>query len=204
VNELNHRVKNTLATVQSISAQTFRGDAASASAREAFEGRLMALSRAHDVLTRENWEGAALREIVDQAVLPYETSTGTARFVIEGPNARLQPRGALALAMALQELATNASKYGSLSSSDGQVLIRWSMEAATPRRLRLVWEETGGPVVERPAHRGFGTRMIERTLAQDLGGEVRIEFRPTGVICTIHVLLPDHDTFDPVQGIVFG
>ncbi len=204
VNELNHRVKNTLATVQSISAQTFRGDVTSAPARQAFEARLMALSRAHDVLTRENWEGASLREIVDVAVSPYAGPEGTARFLVEGPHVRLQPRMALALAMALQELATNASKYGALSSAAGRVGIRWSLEEAGGRRLRLAWEESGGPAVAVPGHRGFGTRLVERSLAQDLDGEVRIEFKATGVVCRIDAPLPDRGAFDPADGIVFG
>jgi PAS domain S-box-containing protein len=204
VNELNHRVKNTLATVQSIAAQTFRGDVTSASAREAFEARLMALSRVHDVLTRENWEGASLREIVDGAVSPYVGADGTAFFLVEGPLVWLPPRMALALAMALQELATNASKYGALSSETGRVTIRWRLAKAGARRLQLVWEEFGGPAVAVPGRRGFGTRLIERSLAQDLDGEVRIEFRPGGVVCTIDAPLPDHGAFDPVEGIVFG
>jgi two-component sensor histidine kinase len=201
VNELNHRVKNTLATVQSISAQTFRGDVTSDPARQAFEARLLALSRAHDVLTRENWEGASLREIVDGAVSPYGGQDGTPWFLIEGPHVRLPPHIALALAMALQELATNAAKYGALSSEAGRVAIRWSLEDRGGQRLRLAWEESGGPPVSVPKHRGFGTRLIERSLAQDLHGGVRIEFRPGGVVCTIDALLPERGAF---EGIVFG
>jgi PAS domain S-box-containing protein len=204
VNELNHRVKNTLATVQSISAQTFRGDAASAPARDAFEARIMALSRAHDVLTRENWEGAALQEIVDQAVAPYAGTTGSPRILIEGPHVRLQPRTALALAMALQELATNALKYGALSTAAGRVEIRWTLEEADIPRLRLIWEEIGGPLVRSPERRGFGTRLIERSLAQDLDGEVTIAFRPGGVVCAVDAPLPSRRSLDPMEGIVFG
>jgi PAS domain S-box-containing protein len=135
-NELNHRVKNTLATVQSIAAQTLRNAGTAAEARDAFEGRLLALSRAHDVLTRENWEGAELREIATQAVEPYgEGHEGQIRLV--GPRVRLPPRMALSLAMVLQELATNAAKYGALSDPTGEIAITWTIQGETPARLRL-------------------------------------------------------------------
>ncbi|MCB5176960.1 PAS domain-containing sensor histidine kinase [Microvirga lenta] len=184
INELNHRVKNTLATVQSITSQTLRTSETAAEAREAIEGRLIALSRAHDVLTRENWEGADLYEIVEQAVAPY-SSQGEDRLHLKGPEVRLPPRTALSLAMMLQELATNAVKYGALSSSAGEIRIAWEVDPAEPPQLQLRWEESGGPPVQAPTRRGFGTRLIERSLAQDLGGDVRIVFAPTGVVCTV-------------------
>jgi PAS domain S-box-containing protein len=185
INELNHRVKNTLATVQSITSQTLRNAATAQSAKDALEGRLLALSRTHDVLTRENWESAELREIVAQAVEPYR-GHGKDRFHLEGTRVRLPPRMALALAMALQELATNAVKYGALSNATGTIRITWKVDdLQSPARLHLRWEESGGPPVVAPTRRGFGTRLIERSLAQDLGGEVRIEFVPTGVTCTV-------------------
>jgi two-component sensor histidine kinase len=153
-------------------------------ARESFEARLMALSRAQDVLTRENWEGAGLDEIVAQAIEPYR-GEGEGRFGVDGPQVRLLPRTALALAMALQELATNAVKYGALSNAAGRVRIAWTLDRSNdPPRLRLCWEETGGPPVQAPTRRGFGSRLIERSLAQDLEGEVRMTFAPTGVTCT--------------------
>jgi PAS domain S-box-containing protein len=189
VNELNHRVKNTLATVQSIAAQSFRGGVTSSQAREAFEARLLALSRAHDVLTRENWESAELQKIVEGAVSPYAGPDGAGRFEIQGPQIRLQPQAALALAMAVQELATNALKYGALSVDTGRVLIKWRVEDVGTRRLLLEWEETDGPAVEAPTYRGFGTRLIERSLAHDLGGQVRLEFRRGGVVCLFDVPL---------------
>ncbi len=145
----------------------------------------MALSRAHDVLTRENWEGASLYQVVAQAVAPY-SSPGEDRLHLRGPRVRLPPRTALALAMALQELATNAVKYGALSNETGEIRIAWSVKrAGAPPRLRLRWEEAGGPPVSPPERRGFGTRLIERSLAQDLDGEVRITFEPDGVVCTV-------------------
>ncbi|MDQ4135944.1 MAG: PAS domain-containing protein [Pseudomonadota bacterium] len=189
INELNHRVKNTLATVQSVASQSLRGARSPEEARAALESRLLALSRAHDVLTRENWESAGLKEIVTQAMLPF-TSTRAGRVHTSGPDVRLPPRTALAIAMALQELATNAVKYGALSREAGNVEIRWTATTSEERRLHLTWEERGGPPVTPPKRRGFGTRLIERSLAQDLNGRVVIAFEPTGLICTVDAALP--------------
>ena len=185
INELNHRVKNTLATVQSIAAQTLRNAQSPNQAREEFEVRLFALSRAHDVLTRENWIGADLREIIDGAVQPYR-SWGGSRVRIKGPEVRLLPQTALALAMALHELATNAVKYGALSNASGQVDIAWTVLSGDQHeRILMRWKESGGPPVQPPTRRGFGTRLIERSLAHDLGGEATIDFASEGVVCTI-------------------
>jgi PAS domain S-box-containing protein len=185
INELNHRVKNTLATVQSVAMQTLRNATGMEQARDDFEGRLIALSRAHDVLTRENWEGASLREIVHQAIEPYRRE-GEKRFKTTGGPVRLPPRMALALAMAVQELATNAVKYGALSNDTGRVEIAWQLaRAGDVPRLRLRWSETGGPAVAPPTRRGFGSRLIERSLARDLDGEVKLEFAPAGLVCTV-------------------
>jgi two-component sensor histidine kinase len=171
--------------VQSIASQTLRNAETAAEAREAIEGRLFALSRAHDVLTRENWEGASLRAIVAEAIAPYSDRRED-RLHLSGPDVRLPPRMALALAMALQELATNAVKYGALSNDMGQIRIQWALDRTTqPRRLSLHWQERGGPPVQAPKRRGFGTRLIERSLSQDLDGDVRIAFEPGGVICTV-------------------
>jgi PAS domain S-box-containing protein len=188
INELNHRVKNTLATVQSIASQTLRNSETAQEAKAAIEGRLIALSRAHDVLTRENWEGADLYEIVAQAVAPY-SSQGEDRLHLEGPKVRLPPRTALSLAMMLQELATNAVKYGALSNASGVIRMVWRVEKSRPAHLHLRWEESVGPPVQVPSRRGFGTRLIERSLAQDLGGDVQIAFAPTGVVCTVNAPL---------------
>ncbi|WP_264046976.1 sensor histidine kinase [Methylobacterium flocculans] len=189
IDELNHRVKNTLATVQSIATQTLRNAATTEDARDALETRLLALSRAHDVLTRENWEGADLSDIIAQAIAPYDPQDG-GRFRVGGPDVRLLPRTALALAMALQELATNAVKYGALSSPAGHVEIAWTMGADDPKpRLNLRWSEKGGPTVVMPKRRGFGSRLIERNLARDLDGKVEIAFVPQGVTCTVNAPL---------------
>jgi two-component sensor histidine kinase len=180
INELNHRVKNTLATVQSIAAQTLRGAKVDAPVQKAFEARLIALSNAHNTLTRESWEGAEIGQIIAQATAPHAAA---GRIRLEGLPMRLPPRVALAIAMAMHELATNAAKYGALSSGEGRVSIAWSCTASGD--LALTWRETGGPEVTAPRHRGFGTRLIERSLAHDLDGTVDLQFEPAGVVCTI-------------------
>lgn len=185
IGELNHRVKNTLATVQSIASQTLRNSPSVDHASEAIESRLIALSQVHNVLTDRSWAHVGLHDIVAQAVEPYR-SRGENRIHVQGPGLQVPPRVALALAMALQELTTNAVKYGALSNGTGQIRVHWTLNgASSPPRLRLLWEETEGPPVQKPARRGFGTRLIERSLAQELGGEVRIEFFPGGVVCSV-------------------
>jgi two-component sensor histidine kinase len=185
LNELNHRVKNTLATVQSIVSQTLRNAPTPLEARALIEQRMIALSRAHDVLTREKWEGADLHAIVEQALAPFRDEKQD-RVHVRGPGVRLSPRMALDLAMALHELATNAVKYGALSDASGTISLTWTVDRqSAPPHLKLRWKERDGPPVEPPIRRGFGTRLIERSLAQDFGGEARIEFAPTGVVCTV-------------------
>jgi PAS domain S-box-containing protein len=185
VNELNHRVKNTLATVQSISAQSLRGAATVEEARGAFEARLMALSRAHDILTRQNWEGASLRSIAVEVLEPYRDRWAD-RFRIDGPDVWVRPASAVSIAMGLHELATNAVKYGALASDRGHVQVCWAIEEEMGReRVRLTWTEHGGPPVKPPSSKGFGMRLIQRSLAADLGGETRLDFRPEGVVCTL-------------------
>ena len=183
INELNHRVKNTLATVQSIAFQSLRSAETMDHASQRLESRLMALARVHDVLTRESWDSAELRTIVHQAISPFE-SVGLQRFRLSGPPIRLPPRQALPLSMAIHELLTNALKYGALSLASGQVSIAWDVDAGGTE-LAFRWDENGGPPVEPPSARGFGTRLIERGLAQELGGSVAIEFDPSGVTCAI-------------------
>jgi two-component sensor histidine kinase len=185
IDELNHRVKNTLTTVQSIASQTLRNAPTIEHASSAIESRLIALSQVHNVLTTESWADVGLHSIVAQAVEPYR-SRGENRIHVQGPPVQIPPRMALALAMALQELVTNAVKYGALSNGIGQIRVHWKLNGARPDgRLHLIWEETEGPPVHKPSRRGFGTRLIERSLAQDLDGDVRIEFAPTGVVCSV-------------------
>jgi two-component sensor histidine kinase len=176
IHELNHRVKNTLATVQSIAMQSLRGAAGDGEAFDLFTSRLMALGWAHDVLNRENWEGADLDEVIRRMVAVHEPG----RFTLEGPSVRLAPNKAVALAMALHELATNAVKYGALSSPEGRVDIRWAVEGEGAA-LTLSWRERDGPPVAQPTHRGFGSRLIERSLAAELGGRASLVFAPRGV-----------------------
>jgi PAS domain S-box-containing protein len=191
INELNHRVKNTLTTVQSIIFQTLRNAPTAEDAQTALASRLIALSKAHDVLTRESWEAASLHQIVSEAMEPFRAH-GENRIQFAGPQIRLPPSMALAVAMALQELATNAVKYGALSNEAGEVGIRWRVdETDSPAHLHLRWEESGGPPVRPPNRRGFGTRLIERSLAGDLHGEAKIEFASTGLVCTITAPVPD-------------
>ncbi|WP_243367552.1 sensor histidine kinase [Microvirga solisilvae] len=196
VNELNHRVKNTLATVQSLAVQSFYkfGLAPSddvGTARTAFEARLFALSRAHDVLTRENWEGANLSDVVREACAPFlNQRDDEGRIEIEGASLRLPPAMSLSLSMAIHELCTNALKYGALKTSSGRIRISWSsVSEGDGTRLVLRWEEQGGPPVSPPRRTGFGSRLIQKGLARELNGTAQIAYEPTGVVCTIDVPL---------------
>lgn len=192
IDELNHRVKNTLSTVQSIVWQALRFASDPEAIREAIGSRLLALSRSHDLLTRENWESAGLRDVVTDALEPFRVSDGWAeRIVIKGKDIRIPPATALALGLAFNELATNAVKYGAFSNATGSVLIEWTCEA-TPegRRLILRWQEKGGPRVEPPSRKGFGSRMIEQGLAHELQGTVELVYPPDGVVCTMNIPMP--------------
>jgi two-component sensor histidine kinase len=187
INELNHRVKNTLATVQSLAAQTFRGETQTRAFGQ-FESRLVALSSAHDVLTEENWEGADLRELIERTISPI--CVNPQRIDISGPALRLRPKVALSLSMAFHELCTNAVKYGALVDGCGRIKIGWEAhEVDSERRLHLRWEESGGPKVEKPQHKGFGSRLLERALCHELGTQVELTFAPTGVVCEIETPL---------------
>lgn len=190
LNELNHRVKNTLATVQSITAQTLRTSAVDAEVRSRIDSRLVALSDAHNLLTDHSWEGATLSEVVAMALRPHR-SVREERIEAEGPEVHLSSKTALAIAMALHELATNAIKYGALSNETGTVSLRWKIEAGSSEpRLRMVWVEADGPPVEPPSRKGFGSRLIERGLAAELGGFVQLSHPPSGTTCTIDAPLP--------------
>jgi PAS domain S-box-containing protein len=183
VHELNHRVKNNLATVQALAMQTLRGTESLPQARQAFLSRLMALAGAHDILTREGWDRAHLAEIAEGAVRHF--GGGSDRLRVHGPPVTLNAKSALALSMALHELSTNAVKYGALSTPEGGVDLAWRVEEGPEARLLLTWTERDGPPVTPPQTRGFGSRLLERGLASELRGSVRLEFRPAGVICTI-------------------
>ncbi|MCR5877247.1 sensor histidine kinase [Phenylobacterium sp. J367] len=178
VAELNHRVKNTLATVQAIAAQTLRTSPDPESFRETFEARLLALSATHDLLTASNWRGAQLRDVVQLEFRPY----GAERYTLAGPDADLSPSEALTLGLLFHELATNAAKYGALTVATGSVEIRWTIEDS---RLKLTWQERGGPPVTPPTRRGFGSRLIERSLQGEMRGEAVLDFAPAGLVCRV-------------------
>lgn len=192
VHELNHRVKNTLSTVQSLTRQTLGTAKSLEDGNDKIEARLLALSRAHDVLTRENWHSADIQDIVAGGIAPYNTASRK-RFMLDGPPCRLDPKRALAVAMALHELATNAVKYGALSHDAGVVHIEWKLVSADGSdTLQLVWRETGGPEVEPPTQRGFGSRLLESGLRNDLGGDVTLHYALDGVVFRAMIPL-EHD-----------
>lgn len=190
VNELNHRVKNTLAIVQSIAARTFC-KAEAADARAAFEARLVALARAHNILNDESWENADLRAIVMRALEPY-VAPDDPRLRIAGPDVRLAPQTALAVAMVLHELTTNAAKYGALTRPTGRVSIDWQLASGDQKpRLAVHWREAGGPPVAEPTRKGFGLTLIERGIGQELGGTAALAFAPGGLECTLEFPLAE-------------
>jgi len=192
IDELNHRVKNTLATVQSIVSQALRNASDPAVIRKSIESRLFALSRSHDILTDENWEGAWLRDLIETALEPFKVANGSSEhFVITGRNILVSPKAALALGIAFHELATNAVKYGAFSNRAGSVLISWTIEPSPDgNRLVLLWQEKGGPPVTPPSRKGFGSRVIERGLPHELEGTVDLDYRTGGVVCTINCPAP--------------
>jgi two-component system CheB/CheR fusion protein len=194
--ELNHRVKNTLATVQAIAHQTLATAPDLDTFKEGFLARLLALSHTHNLLARDAWTGAPLTGIVNNELAPYRQGSDTggndARVQLQGEEISLQPKQALALSMALHELATNAGKYGSLSVPAGRVTVTWTTRKKVQRQwLYLQWTESGGPAVAPPTHRGFGSRLIEEGVPYELDGEVTHEFHSSGVTCTIDVPLDE-------------
>ena len=185
--ELNHRVKNTLGVVQAIAHQTFQGTAEEACT--AFNHRLVALARSHDLLTHANWSNITLESLATGALQLNESSGG--RVELSGPPVLLRARQAVAFGMAFHELFTNALKYGALSNADGRVAMQWELGGATPKQLRLTWREQGGPPVAPPTRRGFGSLLLERILRGDLSADVTLDYQPSGLVCTISAPLPD-------------
>ncbi|MDB5641692.1 MAG: blue-light-activated histidine kinase [Hyphomicrobiales bacterium] len=177
--ELQHRVKNTLAVVQAIAYQTFR-DVAHADANAAFMARLVALGQAHDRLTETSWTAAPLSAVIEGALQAHQT--GAARQQISGPELQIGASPALSLSLALHELATNAVKYGALSNDSGRVDVTWSVNQGM---FRLLWSESGGPVVAPPTRRGFGSRLVERSLTSEFGAEVVLSFGSEGLRCEV-------------------
>ncbi|MGZ3275846.1 MAG: sensor histidine kinase [Caulobacteraceae bacterium] len=186
VNELNHRVKNNLAMTQAVAAQTFRSAETVTQAQASLSSRISALAQANDLLTGERGTEVSMRGALEQATRPHYPSPE--RRVIEGPDLSLSPKTALSLSLAMHELSTNALKYGAWSQTDGVVEINWSIyrpDGGGPARLKLAWIERGGPRVEPPSRRGFGSRLIERGLAAEMGGVVQMRFEPEGLVCVI-------------------
>jgi PAS domain S-box-containing protein len=184
LNELNHRVKNTLATVQAIASQSLR--TLPREHVETFHERLVALSRAHDLLMQRNWEATDLREIVHQSLALLWAKWPDDRLTIDGPAVLIPANSAASWSMALHELCTNALKHGAFKTDIGQVKIEWC--APEQGQLHFCWSENGGPPVTMPQHRGFGSRLIE-SLGRELAGSANIQFEPTGLICTIDALV---------------
>jgi two-component sensor histidine kinase len=183
--ELQHRIKNSLAMVSAIANQTIRGDDMDA-ARKAFTGRLMTLSHAHDILVQTSWVSAPIKEVIEGALASHRPGQG--RIEVRGPELQLSPKPALAIAIAVHELATNAAKYGALSNDKGKVNIFWETTGSGDKSsFYFDWVENGGPRVVEPeqAERGFGTRLIERMLKGDFGGEVLLDFKPDGLVCKL-------------------
>lgn len=182
LNELNHRVKNTLATIQAISAQTLRTAPDLPSAREALDRRICSMAKAHDLLTLRAWTGANLTDIVMRA---FDAFT-PAQVEMSGAAVEVSPKQALALSLALHELATNAAKYGALSRPEGRVRVQWGVQEGM---LRLEWQESGGPPVAPPSKKGFGSRLLEELVASDLGGDTKLNYNVSGVRCSITATL---------------
>jgi two-component sensor histidine kinase len=191
IDELNHRVKNTLAILQAIAVQTFRS--ASSAEREKFEGRLGALAEAHNLLSQEKWQGSQLKDVIDRVLQPYLINN-PARIRRLGPSVPLAPRLAVVLSMIVHEIATNAAKYGALSNETGTVALNWEIIEQDARpKLRMIWTEAGGPPVVAPVQRGFGSRLIERSARDQLGGEATIDFLPRGVVYTVTCALENEN-----------
>ena len=189
--ELHHRIKNTLATVSAIASQSLRNAPSVEQAQHAIEGRLLALGRAHDLLLQARWTSADLEKIVRGATEAFDNPDAP-RFSIQGPDIRMTSGAVIAIAMSLNELCTNATKFGALSVPAGRVEIAWTLDPEThgqkPQRLHLAWSEKNGPPVEAPARRSFGTRLIE-TLGRQLKGDVKLTYEPTGFVYALDVPL---------------
>lgn len=179
VNELDHRVKNTLATVQAIAERTFRRADIAPDVRQTFADRLQALATGHDLLTQERWSGADLLQVVTTTLAPFRSGR-EGRVNIQGEHVYLAPKIALTITMVLHELATNATKYGALSVEKGRLDIAWRTDG---EQLHFCWEESAGPEVQPPAEKGFGSALIERAFSAELRSDVTMDFSPTGLVC---------------------
>ena len=184
--EMHHRIKNTLATVTAIAAQSLRTATSIEHGQQAIEGRLIALGRAHDLLLQVSWANASFAETVRAATRPFDQQ-GTERFSLNGPDIGITSGAVIALAMTLNELGTNTTKFGALSMPSGKVTIAWKIDSGS-QRLNLIWTENGGPAVHAPTRRSFGTRMIE-ALGRQLNGQVHLAYQKQGFVYTLDVPL---------------
>ena len=182
--EMSHRMKNTFATMQAVGLQTLRRGGVSKEIQDTFEARLIALARSHELLTRNQWHGAALPEVLERALLPYGDGE---RATLKGPQVWLPAQAVELLGLAFHELVTNAAKYGALSVPDGFIDIGWHLKNAADgtRLAHIVWRERGGPLVTVPAQRGFGSRLLEQGVVQTLDGTLKLAFHPEGLECSI-------------------
>ena len=189
--ELDHRVKNILAIVSAVITQTLKNSPTPAAFARAMEARVAAIARAHSILTRRDGHaGASLRDLLATELAPYDQ--GANSVSITGVDIALTPRAGLSLALAFHELASNAAKYGALSTNSGSLAISWTVVRTSGVMLNFVWAETGGPpIAGPPSQRGFGSTLIERTLSHEMDAEVHREFRPSGLYCTIDIPLMD-------------
>lgn len=186
LDELNHRIRNTLAMVSAIASQSLRQAPSTEHARHAIEGRLLALGRAHDLLLQAQWTSADLATIVQGATEAFDNPDAP-RFCIQGPDIQIKSGAVIALAMTLNELCTNTTKFGALSVPDGRVGIAWTVDQPA-LRLNLTWNETGGPPVRAPTNRSFGTRLVE-TLGKQLKGDVHLTYEPGGFAFALDIPL---------------
>ncbi len=192
--ELGHRVKNTLSVVQALANQSLREPATRDEGLEAFGGRILALSRANDSILKHSWTTATLRAVTESVLLPFG-GAGAPRLTIDGPEQHLPASGALAFAMALHEMAVNATRFGAWSTPDGRVALSWGAETGVDGAERLVvtWRETGGPATAQPERKGFGLRLIEQSLRSAFGRDVALAFKPAGLVCTARTPLSKLD-----------
>lgn len=186
LDEMHHRIKNTLATVSAIASQSLRTATSLQHGQQAIEGRLVALGRAHDLLMQASWANASLAQTVRGATEPYD-SQGAGHFSISGPDIGITSGAVIALAMTFNELCTNTTKFGALSVPTGRVEISWTVDKES-QRLRLAWTESGGPAVTQPSRQSFGTRMMG-SLGLQLSGQVKLAYEPTGFVYTLDVPL---------------
>ncbi len=188
IDELHHRVKNTLAIVSAITSQSLRTATSLEQASKTISERLYALGVAQDLLIRERWTGADCRTLIESAVKAFQSKSFD-QFTITGGSFPISSGPALSLSMVIHELCTNAVKYGALSVNDGRVSIEWKISDDDPKRFILRWVETGGPTVNEPKLKSFGSRLIEQALPGQLRGEARLQFHPQGLACEVNIPL---------------